>query len=165
MIASSDYVLSRKSKELSVENFKPPVTSDNSLTPALSYYGIKTRVKFYGNCLKQPKVSNTHGTIVNIYIVYELGGSGSNDNDPTLKNSLVGAVRLTKKVDIDNYEYYGYGIGFDRKSSFSFPGDGFGQNVIIFGIDMSSSVHFDNKKDILILGEGPTQGLEHTLTA
>ena len=165
MIASSDYVLSWKSKELSVENFKPPVTSDNSLTPALSYYGTKTRVKFYGNCLKQPKVSYTRGTIVNIYIVYELGASGSNDNDPTLKNSLVGAVRLTKNVDIDNYEYYGYGIGFDRKSSFSFPGDGFGQNVIIFGIDMSSSVHFDNKKDILILGEGPTQGLEHTLTA
>ena len=31
---------------------------------------------------------------------------------------------------------------------------------------MSSSVHADNKKkDILILGKGPTQGLEHTLTA
>ena len=31
---------------------------------------------------------------------------------------------------------------------------------------MSSSVHFDNKrKYILILGKGPTQGLEHTLTA
>ena len=30
---------------------------------------------------------------------------------------------------------------------------------------MSSSVHIDNKKkDILILGRGPTQGLEHTLT-
>ena len=31
---------------------------------------------------------------------------------------------------------------------------------------MSSSVHVDNKKkDILILGKHPTQGLEHTLTA
>ena len=31
---------------------------------------------------------------------------------------------------------------------------------------MSSSVHVDNKKkDISILGKGPTQGLEHTLTA
>ena len=30
---------------------------------------------------------------------------------------------------------------------------------------MSSSAHIDNKKkDILILGSGPTQGLEHTLT-
>ena len=31
---------------------------------------------------------------------------------------------------------------------------------------MSLSSHIDNKKkDILILGKGPTQGLEHTLTA
>ena len=31
---------------------------------------------------------------------------------------------------------------------------------------MSSSTHIDNKKkDILILGVGPTQELEHTLTA
>ena len=31
---------------------------------------------------------------------------------------------------------------------------------------MSSSVHVDNKKkDILIQGRGPKQGLEHTLTA
>ena len=43
---------------------------------------------------------------------------------------------------------------------------GFGQNVLIFGVDMSSSAHIDNKKkDILVLGKGPTQGLEHTLTA
>ena len=36
-----------------------------------------------------------------------------------------------------------------------------GKNVSIFGIDMSSSVHIDNKnKDILILSEGPTQGLD-----
>ena len=42
-----------------------------------------------------------------------------------------------------------------------------GKNVIIFGADMSSSVHIDNKeKDILILGEGSTQGLDDpTLTA
>ena len=30
---------------------------------------------------------------------------------------------------------------------------------------MSSSIHIDNKKDILLLGRGPTQGLESTLTA
>ena len=41
------------------------------------------------------------------------------------------------------------------------------KNVIIFGVDMSSSVNTDNKKeDILILVIGPTQGLDHsTLTA
>ena len=42
-----------------------------------------------------------------------------------------------------------------------------GKNVIIFGADMSLSLHIDNKnKDILILVEGPTQGLDDTtLTA
>ena len=46
-----------------------------------------------------------------------------------------------------------------------FPGVGFGQNVLIFGADMSSSAHIDNKKkDILVLGKGPTQGLKYTLT-
>ena len=39
-----------------------------------------------------------------------------------------------------------------------------GRNVIIFAGNMSSSVHIDNKnKDILILGEGPTQGLDDTI--
>ena len=42
-----------------------------------------------------------------------------------------------------------------------------GKNVIIFGADLKSSVYINNKnKEILILGEGPTQGLDDTtLTA
>ena len=41
-----------------------------------------------------------------------------------------------------------------------------GQNILIFGSEMSSSAHIDNKrKDVLVLGKGPTQGLEDTLTA
>ena len=49
---------------------------------------------------------------------------------------------------------------------FTCSSEGFGQNVIIFGVDMSSSAHIDSKKkDILVLGKGRTQGLEHTLTA
>ena len=38
--------------------------------------------------------------------------------------------------------------------------------MLIFGADMSTSTHIDNKKkDILVIGRGPTQGLENTLTA
>ena len=142
-----------------------PTTSDNSLTPAVSYYGTKTRIKFIGSCLKQPNISYTHEKLVNIYIVYELFTSISYNNDPTLNDCLFGAVTLTKSADIDKHMYSGYGIGFDRRSSFSFPGGRFGQNVIIFGVDMSFSAHIDKKKDISVLGKGPRQGLEHTLTA
>ena len=166
MITNTDYISSWKSKGLSSESFKPPTTSDISLAPALIYYGIKTRLKFTGSCLKQSKISYNHGKVVNIYIVYELGASSSHIKDPALKNCLFGAVTLTKNADIDKYVYSGYGIGFDRRGSFSFPGGGYGQNVPIFGVDMSFTAHIDNKKeDILVLGVGPTQGLEHTLTA
>ena len=104
--------------------------------------------------------------MVNIYIAYELGASSSNVNDPTIKNCLFGAVTLTKNEDIDKCEYSGYGTGFDRKRIFSFLSGGFGQNVSIFGVDIILSAHIDNKrKYILTLGIGPTQGLEHTLTA
>ena len=127
----------------------------------------KIGVKFSESCLKQDKSRYTHGKIVKIYIVYEINKKDSTkSSDPTLENCLFGAVTLTKNVNIDKYGYSGYGIGFDRRSSFSFPGGGFGQNILIFGVDMSSSAHIDNKKkDILVLGKGPTQGLEHTLTA
>ena len=79
---------------------------------------------------------------INIYIVYELGASCSSDSDPTLKNCLFGAVTLTEKTE--KYWFSGFGIGFDRRSSFSFHGGGFGQYVLIFEVDMSSSVHIDN---------------------
>ena len=131
----------------------------------IGYYGSKVRVKFIKGLKQSNNLAYDYGSRVNIYIVYELGASSSNDSDATLKNCLFGAVTLTKNTDIEKYGYSGYGIGFDRKGSFSFPGGEFGQNVLIFGVNMSSSAHIDNKKKTLVLGIGLTQGLEHTLTA
>ena len=150
VITNTDYVSLWKSKGLSSESIKAPTTSYKSLTPELNY-GTKTRVKLNESCLQQSKISYTHSKIVKIYTVYELGASGSHNNDPTLKKCLFGAVTLTKNADIDKYGYSGYGIGFDRRGSFSFPGGGFGQNVLIFGLDMSSSAHTDNKKKYLLV--------------
>ena len=88
------------------------------------------------------------------------------DDYPILENYLFGAVKLVRNTDTDKYKYSEYGIRFDRRGTFS-VGNGFGRNVIIFGVDTNSSVHVDNKKkDNLILGEDPTQGLDDTkLTA
>ena len=87
-----EYVSEWKSKGLSSESIKEISAPDNSLNPALNYSDTKIRVKFTGGCLKQSKILYTLVKIVNIYIVYELGASGSNSNDPTLKNCLFGAV-------------------------------------------------------------------------
>ena len=143
---AADYVLSWQSKGLSDESIKPPAKTNNSLTPELNYYGTKTKLKFTRSCLKQSSHILTHKKAVNIYIMYELAASSSHNSDPTIKNSLFGAVTLTKNANIKKYKYSGYGIGFDRRSSFSFPSGGFGQNVLIFGADMSSSIHIDNEK-------------------
>ena len=97
-------------------------------------------------------------TELNIYIVYELSSNLNNFN-LTFENCLFGAVRLTKNADIDKYKYTGYGIGFDSKETFLFPDGSFGQNVIIFGADMSSSTHANNKtRNILVLGKDFIQG-------
>ena len=101
-------------------------------------------------------------------MLYTLGPQLRNiDTDFTLGNCLFGSVKVTKNADPDQYKYTGYGIRLDSRSEFSFAHGRYGKNVIIFGVDMSSSAHVDNKgKDILILGEGPTQGLDDTtLTA
>ena len=144
---SSYRILSWTSKGLSNDSITPFSAPNNFFTHLLNYLGTKTRVKFSGSCLKQDKVAYTHGKIVNIYIVYEINKKDNTIiSDPTLENCLFVAVTLTKHVNIYKYGYSGYGIGFDRKGSFSFPSGRHGQNVIIFGVDMSSSIHIDNKK-------------------
>ena len=55
VITNTDYVSSWKSKGLSAEIIKQPTTYDNSLTPALNYYGTKTRVKLYWKLFKTIK--------------------------------------------------------------------------------------------------------------
>ena len=59
---------------------------------------------------------------------------------------MFGAIRITKNTDVNKYKYSGYGIGFDGKGVFSHPTGSFGINATIFGVDMRSSVHIDNKK-------------------
>ena len=57
---------------------------------------------------------------------------------------MLGAVKSTKNTDNNEYKYSGYGIGFDRKKKFSVGK--FCCNSIISGVDMSSSIHVDDKK-------------------
>ena len=71
---------------------------------------------------------------------------------------------MSNNVDLDEYEYSKYGVGFDARRSFSLlVASELCKNVRIFDANMSSSVHIDNnKKDILIFGKGPTDGLNDT---
>ena len=134
---------------LSDGNINSIKTPNHSITPNLSYYGTQARVEYDRSCLKKNKVTINHGKVVNICIVYEISKDININDYPTLESCLFGAVTLTKNADIDKYKYSGYGTGFDRHGSFSFPDSGFRQNFIIFGADLCSSTKIDNrKKDI-----------------
>ena len=86
---------------MSDESIKPLSASNNILNPLLNYVGTKIRVEFRGSCLKQGKISFSHGKIVNIYIVYEMNKNFNLSSYTTLENCLFGAVKLTKNPDID----------------------------------------------------------------
>ena len=91
---SGNYIYYWKSKGLSDKRINFIKTPDYGTTPKLNYFGTKTRAQFNGSCLKQDKITYTPGKIVNIYMVYELTGSDSVENDPTVKTSLFDAVTL-----------------------------------------------------------------------
>ena len=123
-------------------------------------------MNFKGCCLMKNNVPIPK-KVTNLCIYYAL--------DPRLRNlnrsfslgiCLFGSVMLPKTVVTDKDNYNSYSIGFHSRSEF-ITWRYHGENVIIFGADMSSYVHVDNKgKDILTLGERKIQGLnDTTLTA
>ena len=59
---------------------------------------------------------------------------------------MFGSVKLIKNADPDKCKYSGYVDGFDTCSEFSLLDDSIGKNVIIFGVDMSSSRHIDDER-------------------
>ena len=135
--ANDSNILSWKTKGLSDESFKAPTTDNKMINPSLDFVDTKARVMFSGDCLKEEKMTFNHGKIVNIYIFYELEKSVNISSYPTLENCLFGAIKIAKHIDVNLYKYSGYGIGFDRKGSYS-VGSEIGRNVIIFEVDMSS---------------------------
>ena len=159
-VGNGEYICFWKSKGLPDESINCITASNYSITPSLDYLGTKIRVELNGSCLKQDKITYIHGNIVNI--VQKISKHYNISTYPILERFLFGVVSFTKNNHIDEYKYSGYSVGFDRKGKFS-VGNGFGRNCIIFRVDMNSSVHVVNKKkDILILGEGLTQGLDGT---
>ena len=78
---------------------------------------------------------------------------------------MFGATNIVKNNDKEEYVYSGYGIAFNGKVEWYFDND-YARNVIIFGVDNSSSSHAHNlRNDFLILGEGDTFGINGSFGA
>ena len=138
----------------------------------------KLYVYLQGNHFQQNNVltsNNDHvlnKNVVNIYIVHKLDPLASTrDKSFTIQNAFFGAMQITKNAtDNDKNNYKGYGICFDERSAFGHTITEGGRahttdarNVLIFGADMSFSVHATNRaNDIYLMGTGLTQGINDT---
>ena len=121
----------------------------------------RMHVYLSGNHFQQNKVIiPNNNNAINIYCVYKL--------DPIVSSR--DTMQITKNADTSKYDYKGYGICFDERSEFghTIPEGGFAhttdaRNVLIFGADMSFSVHKTNRANhIYIMGTGLTQGINDT---
>ena len=126
-----------------------------------------------GNHFQQNKVIiPNNDNVINIYCVYEIQPiSSSRDTSFTIQNALFGAMQITKNAtDNSKNNYKGYGICFDEGSQFGHTmseGDRThitnGRNALIFGADMSFSIHKTNRANhIYLMDDGLTQGIHDT---
>ena len=155
-----------KSNGMPEESIENITKSDSNFAATFVDHHFLPEMNFNGHCLIKNNISIPK-KVTNLYISYILGPQLRNLNtDFTLDNCLFGSAKLTKNADLYKYKYTGYGIGFDSRSEFLLTDGSYAKNVIIFGADMSSSVHVEyTGKDILILGEGRKQGLEDATLA
>ena len=133
----------------------------------------RMHVHLSGNNFQQNKVViPNNNNAINVYCFYKLDPiASSKDSSFSIQNALFGAMQITKNAtDNSKNNYKGYGICFDERSQFShtITEGGFahptnGRNVLIFGADMSFSVHATNRANhIYLMGEGLTQGINDT---
>ena len=134
----------------------------------------RMHTKFSGQRFQQNKVviPKTNFNVINIYCVYQMNPiAPTRDTSYTTQNALFGAMQITKdSTNNSKNNYKGYGLCFDERSNFShtITQDGIqhtsnGKNVLIFGADLSSSIHATNRANhIYCFGEGRTQGINDT---
>ena len=134
----------------------------------------ETYVLLQGNYFQQNNktiIPNNNKKVINIYIVYKLTPISSTRNtDYTIQNDLFGAMKIIKNADYSKNNYTGYGLCFDEGGEFghtvkqgNFNRTTNAKNVIIFGVDMSSSVHATNRaNNIYVMGKEFIQGINDT---
>ena len=138
---------------MSTKWFENKTKSDSNCAPTFFDHHLLLDMTFNVHCLITNNISIPK-TLINPYITYTLGPQWRNVNtDFTVTDCHRIFSKLTKNADLDKYKYTSYSTGFDSCLDILFTDGSYGKNVINFGVDMSSSVHVNNKgRHILIAG-------------
>ena len=129
-------------------------------------------VYLQGNHFQQNNVIiPNNNNVINIYVVYKLDPISSTRNtNYTIQNPLFSAMKITKDTNSSKNNYTVYGLCFDEGSEFghtvrqgNFDRTTNAKNVIIFVVDMSSSIHATNRaNNIYVMGKDFIQGINDT---
>ena len=147
----------------SVQNIK-------NVSPDIKNINGQLYVLFIGNYFEQDPITIPNN-VINIYVVYKLDPISSTRNTAcTIQNALFGAMKITKNTDSSKNNYTGYGLCFDEGGEFghtvrqgNFDRTTNVKNIIIFGVDMSSSIHATNRaNNIYVMGKDFMQGINDT---
>ena len=146
------------------------VQNTKNVAPNITNINGQLYVSFNGNYFKQDPITIPNN-VINIYVVYKLDPISSTRNtDYTTQNALFGAIKITKTTDSSKSNYPGYGLCFDEGDEFghtvkqgNFNRTANTKNVIIFGVDRSSSIHATNRaNNIYVMGKDFIQGINDT---
>ena len=162
---------SRNSKYHASSNMDAVGDSSGNL-PNLKNDG-RMNVYLSGNQFQQNVVGiPNNNNVINTYCVYKLDPIASTrDTSYTIQDALFGPMQITKNAtDSSKNNYKGYGLCFDERSQFGHTMVEGGRthitngtNVLIFGADMSFSIHRTNRANhIYVMGDGFTQGIHNT---
>ena len=173
MRPSSYGILEWKPKDIydnSSKNVLNSVQNTKSVAPGIKNINGQLYVSFNGNYFEQDPITIPNN-VINIYVVYKLDPISSTRNaDYTIQNALFGAMKITKNTDSSKNNYKGYGLCFDEVGKFghtvkqgNFNRTTNAKSVIIFGVDMSSSIHATNRaNNIYVMGKDFIQRVNDT---
>ena len=142
----TDYVLSWKSKSTYNSKLKPLYTA---FLQSIKVSGYSMGIKFD----KDPLAVEQHNyltKVANVYIAFRCLAEKSYNFK--FKNCLFGATSAVKNSDKEKSVDCGYEITFDSAGSWRFDNDT-ARNVIIFGVDNSSSYHTDIHKNNFLISK------------
>ena len=162
-------ILEWKPKDIydnSNKNVLNSAQNTKSVAPDIKNINGQLYVSFNGNYFEQDPITIPNN-VINIYIVYKLDPISSTRNtDYTIQN----AIQITKNTDSSKNNYKGYRLCFDEGCEFghtvkqgNFNRTTNAKDVIIFGVNTSSSVHATNKaNNIYVMGKEFIQGINDT---
>ena len=141
----TEYVISWKSKGVYTSKLKPLYTA---FLHSINLSGYRMGIKFdKDSSCGSKQLRKIKTKVVNAYIVYDL--------DTWLKIPLInfkfkkcffGVTNIVKNSAKEKWMYISHGIAFDGAGSCSIR-NGFTRNVVLFGVDNSSSSHTENSKN------------------